>query len=97
MWSTATDNGAEGDISAILLSGLSNVYTDYITTFEEYQQQRYEGASTIYGPHTQRAHQQQYASLFDSLLKVNNEHRADCRKIAESMVYSTGQNSSVLT
>ena len=33
--------------------------------------QRYEGASTIYGPHTQRAHQQQFASLFDSLLKVN--------------------------
>ena len=71
MWSTVTNNGAQGDISAILLSGLSNVYTDYITTFEEYQQQRYEGASTIYGPHTQRAHQQQYANLFDSLLKVN--------------------------
>ena len=31
--------------------------------------QRYEGASTIYGPHTQRAHQQQFAALFDSLLK----------------------------
>lgn len=96
MWSTATDNGAEGDISAILLSGLSNVYTDYITTFEEYQQQRYEGASTIYGPHTQRAHQQQYASLFDSLLKVNIGLIVARLRKAWS-IYSTGQNSSVLT
>ena len=68
MWSTAGDNGVAPD--TILLSGLANVYTGYITTFEEYQQQRYEGASTLYGPHTQRAHQQHYAGLFDSLLKV---------------------------
>ena len=40
LWSTAGDNGAAGDeVSAVLLSGLSNAYTDYIATFEEYQQQ----------------------------------------------------------
>ncbi|CAH2077088.1 unnamed protein product, partial [Iphiclides podalirius] len=34
------------------VSGLTNEYIHYVTTFEEYQVQRYEGASTIYGPHT---------------------------------------------
>ena len=47
MWQTATDNSAEDDISAILLSGLSNVYTDYITTYEEYQQQGLDSMENI--------------------------------------------------
>ena len=47
MWSTANENGAEDDISAILLSGLSNVYTDYITTYEEYQQQGLDSMENI--------------------------------------------------
>jgi neutral ceramidase len=34
----------------VVIAGLSNDYQDYTTTFEEYQQQRYEGGSTIYGP-----------------------------------------------
>jgi neutral ceramidase len=41
------------------LAGLSNTYTHYITTFEEYEKQRYEAASTIYGPHTLLAYLQQ--------------------------------------
>ena len=38
--STAVSNGASAD-SVVVLAGLSNVYTHYITTFEEYQGQRY--------------------------------------------------------
>ena len=34
----------------VIIGGLSNMYGDYTTTFEEYQAQRYEGASTIFGP-----------------------------------------------
>ena len=34
----------------VVIGGLSNMYGDYTTTFEEYQAQRYEGASTIFGP-----------------------------------------------
>lgn len=49
--------------SHIVIAGLSNSYSHYITTFEEYQQQRYEGASTLYGPHTLAAYQQ----IFDDL------------------------------
>uniref|UniRef100_H2ZAL3 Neutral ceramidase n=1 Tax=Ciona savignyi TaxID=51511 RepID=H2ZAL3_CIOSA len=52
----------------VVLAGLSNVYTHYITTPEEYTAQRYEGASTIYGPHTFQAYQQKYTSLVESLV-----------------------------
>ncbi|KAK1881259.1 Neutral ceramidase [Dissostichus eleginoides] len=49
--------------SEVVIAGLSNIYTHYITTFEEYQVQRYEGASTIYGPHTLSAYLQKYRGL----------------------------------
>jgi len=41
-----------GQTAHIVISGLTNGYSSYVTTFEEYQAQRYEAASTIYGPHT---------------------------------------------
>ncbi|XP_021574523.1 neutral ceramidase isoform X1 [Carlito syrichta] len=50
----------------IITSGLCNVYTHYVTTYEEYQVQRYEAASTIYGPHTLSA----YIQLFRGLAKA---------------------------
>ncbi|XP_031245949.1 neutral ceramidase isoform X2 [Mastomys coucha] len=50
----------------VVVAGLSNVYTHYITTYEEYQAQRYEAASTIYGPHTLSA----YIQLFRALAKA---------------------------
>ncbi|XP_035315122.1 neutral ceramidase isoform X1 [Cricetulus griseus] len=50
----------------VVISGLCNVYTHYITTYEEYQAQRYEAASTIYGPHTLSA----YIQLFRDLAKA---------------------------
>ena len=56
----------------VVLAGLANVYTHYITTHEEYQQQRYEAASTIYGPHTLRAYQDQYTLLTKAILQVNS-------------------------
>lgn len=40
----------------VLLGGPANTYTHYITTEEEYAIQRYEGASTLYGPHTLNAY-----------------------------------------
>nr|XP_020012302.1 neutral ceramidase isoform X1 [Castor canadensis] len=50
----------------VVISGLCNVYSHYITTYEEYQAQRYEAASTIYGPHTLSA----YIQLFRALAKA---------------------------
>ncbi|KAI9655250.1 MAG: hypothetical protein M1831_004960 [Alyxoria varia] len=40
----------------VVLGGPANTYTHYIATEEEYDVQRYEGASTLYGPHTLNAH-----------------------------------------
>ncbi|KAI9831656.1 MAG: hypothetical protein M1819_004722 [Sarea resinae] len=39
----------------VVLGGPANSYTHYISTEEEYGVQRYEGASTLYGPHTLNA------------------------------------------
>ncbi len=44
--------GAWGADVHVVLAGLTNTYSSYVTTFEEYSAQRYEGASTIFGPHT---------------------------------------------
>ncbi|XP_050668641.1 neutral ceramidase-like isoform X2 [Leptidea sinapis] len=43
---------ARGLEPRVVVSSLTNEYIHYVTTFEEYQIQRYEAASTIYGPHT---------------------------------------------
>lgn len=50
------------------IAGLSNTYSDYVVTLEEYGIQRYEAASTTYGPHTLEAYQQQYALLAEHLI-----------------------------
>jgi neutral ceramidase len=39
----------------VILGGPANSYSHYIATEEEYSVQRYEGASTLYGPHTLNA------------------------------------------
>lgn len=40
----------------LVLGGPANTYAHYIATEEEYSVQRYEGASTLYGPHTLAAY-----------------------------------------
>ncbi|XP_011872578.1 PREDICTED: neutral ceramidase [Vollenhovia emeryi] len=56
-------NSASDDETSVIVAGLCNTYSDYITTPEEYQIQRYEGASTIYGPHTLTIYLKQYQEL----------------------------------
>uniref|UniRef100_H2YVZ8 Neutral ceramidase n=1 Tax=Ciona savignyi TaxID=51511 RepID=H2YVZ8_CIOSA len=61
---------AEPDVEfESVVAGLSNTYSDYIATFEEYHVQRYEGASTIYGPQTLSAYIQQYKRLAHNITK----------------------------
>ncbi|TCZ75502.1 alkaline ceramidase [Paenibacillus albiflavus] len=50
-----------------VIAGLSNTYSDYVTTKEEYDTQNYEGASTLFGPWTLAAYQQKFADLAASL------------------------------
>lgn len=53
----------------MIFAGLANIYTSYVTTPEEYEIQRYEGASTIYGPHTLTLYIDQYQKLVTSMVK----------------------------
>lgn len=60
-WKEAVENQARtwGLTSAdpiVVLGGPANTYAHYIATEEEYAIQRYEGASTLYGPHTLNAY-----------------------------------------
>ena len=56
------ENGFDENIIPVIV-GSSNTYSSYVTTFYEYQQQRYEAASTMFGPHTLDAYVQEYNSL----------------------------------
>jgi len=61
-WKSAIQHSArtlsitDSDEPIVILGGPANSYTHYIATEEEYGIQRYEGASTLYGPHTLNAH-----------------------------------------
>jgi neutral ceramidase len=50
-------------VTHLALGTYANEYAQYITTPEEYSAQHYEGASTLFGPHTLEAHQQVAAQL----------------------------------
>lgn len=52
----------------VVIAGLANGYTHYVTTIEEYQGQRYEAASTLYGPHTLRAYIQEFERITTDLI-----------------------------
>lgn len=53
----------------IIISGLSNSYTHYVTTKEEYDNQRYEGASTLYGPYTLSAYEMLFSQMVHHIIK----------------------------
>uniref|UniRef100_A0A2M4BFF7 Neutral ceramidase n=2 Tax=Anopheles marajoara TaxID=58244 RepID=A0A2M4BFF7_9DIPT len=53
----------------VVVAGLSNMYSSYVTTPEEYEIQRYEGASTLYGPHTLTLYLEQYRRLVAAIVQ----------------------------
>ena len=61
------DAGALTPDTTVVIAGLSNSYSHYTATYEEYQLQRYEGASTLYGPHTLDAYRQEYYRIATAL------------------------------
>ena len=42
--------GVIGDDAYVVIAGPANTYGHYVATIEEYSVQRYEGASTLFGP-----------------------------------------------
>ncbi|XP_068668819.1 neutral ceramidase 2-like [Aristolochia californica] len=68
---TVLAQGGDGEFDKkfhVVIAGLANTYSQYVTTFEEYQIQRYEGASTLYGPHTLSGYIQEFKKLATALL-----------------------------
>ena len=55
----------------IVIAGLSNIYTHYITTVEEYNAQRYEAASVIYGENTLQGNEITVELLFSLFFSVH--------------------------
>ena len=58
---------APAGVDTVVIAGLANDYVNYLTTREEYSSQQYEGASTLYGPWTLAAVQQELRKLAATL------------------------------
>ncbi|KAK4382303.1 Neutral ceramidase 1 [Sesamum angolense] len=65
---TSGDSKEFGSNVHVVIVGLTNTYSQYVTTFDEYQIQRYEGASTLYGPHTLSGYIQEFKKLAAALI-----------------------------
>ncbi|KAF9517641.1 hypothetical protein BS47DRAFT_1290680 [Hydnum rufescens UP504] len=61
-------SGVLDNSAYVVIAGPSNVYSHYVTTREEYSVQRYEGASTLYGPYTLEAYTDIYTNLVEYLI-----------------------------
>uniref|UniRef100_A0A8D8C181 Neutral ceramidase n=2 Tax=Culex pipiens TaxID=7175 RepID=A0A8D8C181_CULPI len=59
---------AGGKKVQVVIAGLSNMYTSYVATPEEYAIQRYEGASTLYGPHTLTIYLHHFSALMKAII-----------------------------
>lgn len=60
-------SGIIGQDAYVVIAGPANTYGHYVTTREEYGVQRYEGASTIFGPFTLESYIDKYSSLVSYL------------------------------
>ncbi len=66
---TVAEHLAPRGLAEVLLCTYCNEYMGYVTTFEEYQEQAYEGGHTIFGQWTLAAFQTKFAALADELCK----------------------------
>ncbi len=64
-------------VQQVLICTYCNDYMGYVTTYEEYQEQAYEGGHTIFGQWTLAAFQTQFSGLARELLKPNLERKHD--------------------
>lgn len=59
------------ELDYTVVAALSNAYSGYVTTKEEYDLQHYEGGSTHFGPWTLAAYQQSFYQLAADMLPAN--------------------------
>ncbi|KAI7287090.1 Neutral/alkaline nonlysosomal ceramidase [Hortaea werneckii] len=77
----------------VVLGGPANTYAHYITTREEYSIQRYEGASTLYGPHTLDAY---INYTLTHLIPSLAEHEDEMNKTQDSSSSISPPNTAIL-
>ena len=58
---------APAGVTEVIVAGLTNAYSGYVATREEYRKQHYEGASTHFGPWTLAALQQEFDKLAQAM------------------------------
>lgn len=63
------ENALNGQANHIVISALTNHYSGYITTKEEYGSQQYEGGHTLFGQWTLAAYQQAFSALAKALVE----------------------------
>ncbi|MCF8278377.1 MAG: neutral/alkaline non-lysosomal ceramidase N-terminal domain-containing protein [Flavobacteriales bacterium] len=64
---------ADRGVTEVVCSTYTNAYCGYITTYEEYQLQLYEGGHTVFGQHFLGAVQTKFKQLALELLKPEND------------------------
>ena len=52
-------------VQHLAMATYANDYSQYVTAKEEYDLQHYEGASTLFGPYTLQAYQQEFWQACD--------------------------------
>ena len=57
----------DSGVDTVIINGLANNYSGYLTTREEFATQHYEGASTEYGPYQTAVYIQEYTRLAEAL------------------------------
>lgn len=67
----------QASIERVWLASYCNDYMGYVTTYEEYQQQAYEGGHTLFGQWTLAACQSKFKLLAEQLLRDKNQRSYD--------------------
>ena len=62
-------------VDYVLITSYCNAYCGYITTYQEYQAQCYEGGHTVFGEHTLGAFQTKYKQLAIEMTKPFNDRQ----------------------
>lgn len=68
---------AQATIESVWLASYCNDYMGYVTTYEEYQAQAYEGGHTLFGQWTLAACQSKFKDLTEQLLLEKNKRHYD--------------------
>ena len=83
----ATVESVLGDqLNYTVVAALSNAYSGYVTTKEEYDMQHYEGGSTHFGPWTLAAYQQSFYQLATALLPAGQNPQPNLSPIPFSAI-----------